>query len=29
MMGRGKRDGNHSPPKTQLVQDSERNEENL
>jgi hypothetical protein len=28
MMGRRKRDGNHSPPKTKLVQDSERNKEN-
>jgi hypothetical protein len=28
MMGRRKRDGNQSPPKNKLVQDSERNEEN-
>jgi hypothetical protein len=28
MMGRQKRDGNQSPPKNQLVQDLERNEEN-
>jgi hypothetical protein len=28
MIGRWKRDGNHSPPKNKLVQDSERNEEN-
>jgi hypothetical protein len=28
MMGRGKRDGNHSPPQNKLVQDSEGNEEN-
>jgi uncharacterized membrane protein YcgQ (UPF0703/DUF1980 family) len=28
MMGRWKRDGNHSPPKNKLVQDSEGNEEN-
>jgi hypothetical protein len=28
MMGRQKRDGNHSPPKKKLVQDSEGNEEN-
>jgi hypothetical protein len=27
-MGRWKRDGNHSPPKNKLVQDSEENEEN-
>jgi hypothetical protein len=27
MMGRQKRDGNHSPPKNKLVQDSEGNEE--
>jgi hypothetical protein len=27
-MGRRKRDGNHSPPKSNLVQDSEGNEEN-
>jgi hypothetical protein len=27
-MGRRKRDGNHSPPKNKLVQDSEGNEEN-
>jgi hypothetical protein len=27
-MGRRKRDGNHSPPKNKLVQDSEENEEN-
>jgi hypothetical protein len=27
-MGRWKRDGNHSPPKNNLVQDSEGNEEN-
>jgi gas vesicle protein len=27
-MGRQKRDGNHSPPKNKLVQDSEGNEEN-
>jgi hypothetical protein len=27
MMGRWKRDGNHSPPKNKLVQDSEGNEE--
>jgi hypothetical protein len=26
-MGRWKRDGNHSPPKNKLVQDSEGNEE--
>jgi hypothetical protein len=26
-MGRQKRDGNHSPPKNNLVQDSEGNEE--
>jgi hypothetical protein len=28
MMGRWKRDGNHSPSKNKLVQDSEWNEEN-
>jgi hypothetical protein len=28
MMGRGKKDGNYSPPKNKLVQDSEGNEEN-
>jgi hypothetical protein len=28
MMGRGKRDGKHSPPKSKLLQDSEGNEEN-
>jgi hypothetical protein len=28
MMGRRKRDGNHSPPKNKLLQDSEGNEEN-
>jgi hypothetical protein len=28
MMRRQKRDGNHSPPKNKLVQDSEGNEEN-
>jgi hypothetical protein len=28
MMGRRKRNGNHSPPKNKLVQDSEGNEEN-
>jgi disulfide oxidoreductase YuzD len=27
-MGRGKRDGNHSPPKNKVVQDLEQNEEN-
>jgi hypothetical protein len=27
-MGRRKRDGNHSPPKNNLMQDSEGNEEN-
>jgi hypothetical protein len=27
-MGRGKKDGNHAPPKTKLIQDSEGNEEN-
>jgi hypothetical protein len=27
-MGRQKRDGNHSPHKNNLIQDSERNEEN-
>jgi hypothetical protein len=27
-MGRQKRDGKHSPPKNNLIQDSERNEEN-
>jgi hypothetical protein len=27
-MGTQKRDGNHSPPKNKLVQDSEGNEEN-
>jgi predicted house-cleaning noncanonical NTP pyrophosphatase (MazG superfamily) len=27
-MGRQKRDGNHSPPKNNLIQDSERIEEN-
>jgi hypothetical protein len=27
-MGRRKRDGNHSPPKIKLMQDSEGNEEN-
>jgi hypothetical protein len=27
-MGRGKRDRNHSPPKNNLIQDSEENEEN-
>jgi hypothetical protein len=27
-MGRQKRDGNHSPPQTNLIQDPERNEEN-
>jgi hypothetical protein len=27
-MGRQKRDGNHSPPKNKLTQDSEGNEEN-
>jgi hypothetical protein len=27
-MGRWKRDGNHSPPKNKLIQDSEGNEEN-
>jgi hypothetical protein len=27
-MGRQKRDGNHSPPKYNLIQDSERNQEN-
>jgi molecular chaperone DnaK (HSP70) len=27
-MGRSKRDGNHSPPKNNLIQDSEGNEEN-
>jgi hypothetical protein len=27
-MERRKRDGNHSPPKNNLIQDSERNEEN-
>jgi hypothetical protein len=28
MMGRQKRDGNHSPPQNKLVQDSEENKEN-
>jgi hypothetical protein len=28
MMGRQKKDGNHSPPKNKLVQDSEGHEEN-
>jgi hypothetical protein len=28
MIGRQKRDGNHSPPKNKLIQDSEGNEEN-
>jgi hypothetical protein len=28
MIGRRKRDGNHSPPKNNLIQDSEGNEEN-
>jgi hypothetical protein len=28
MMGRQKMDGNHSPPKNKLVQDSEGKEEN-
>jgi hypothetical protein len=28
MMGRQKKDGNHSPPKNKLAQDSEGNEEN-
>jgi hypothetical protein len=28
MMGRRKRDGNHSPPKNNLIQDAEENEEN-
>jgi hypothetical protein len=28
MIGRWKRDGNHSPPKDKLVQDSQGNEEN-
>jgi hypothetical protein len=28
-MGRRKRDGNHSPPKNNLIQDSEGNEENI
>jgi hypothetical protein len=28
MMGRQKKDGNHSPLKTKLVQNSEGNEEN-
>jgi hypothetical protein len=28
MMGRQKREGNHSPPQNKLVQDSEGNEEN-
>jgi hypothetical protein len=28
MMGRFKKDGNHSPPENKLVQDSEGNEEN-
>jgi uncharacterized protein YdeI (BOF family) len=27
-MGRQKRDGNHSPPQSKIVQDSEANEEN-
>jgi hypothetical protein len=27
-MGKRKSDGNHSPPRTNLKQDSERNEEN-
>jgi hypothetical protein len=27
-MRRRKREGNHSPPKNNLIQDSERNEEN-
>jgi hypothetical protein len=27
-MGRRKKDGNHSPPKNNLIQDSEENEEN-
>jgi hypothetical protein len=27
-MGRRQRDGNHSPPKNKLLQDSEGNEEN-
>jgi hypothetical protein len=27
-MGTQKRDGNHSPPKNNLIQDSEENEEN-
>jgi hypothetical protein len=27
-MGRRKRDGNHSPPQNNLIQDSEGNEEN-
>jgi hypothetical protein len=27
-LGRQKRDGNHSPPKNNLIQDSEGNEEN-
>jgi hypothetical protein len=27
-MGRRKRDGNHSPPKNNLIQDAEANEEN-
>jgi hypothetical protein len=26
--GRRRRDGNHSPPKNNLIQDSDRNEEN-
>jgi hypothetical protein len=28
VIGRRKRDGNHSPPKNNLIQDSQRNEEN-
>jgi hypothetical protein len=28
MIGKRKRDGNHSPPQNKLVQDSEGNEEN-
>jgi hypothetical protein len=28
VLGRQKRDGNHSPPKNKLTQDSEGNEEN-
>jgi hypothetical protein len=28
MLGRQKRDGNHSPPKNKLLQDSEAKEEN-